>query len=132
MSSPRPICSRCLISRPCRIANLYFLSLVIIQIFPVFGAPSPQTSALPLLFILVVTAVKDAIEDYRRSMLDDEVNNSASTKLGQWKNVNQPTDPRSWFEKLLRINPPGKVTKGVRKLQVLLRVTDRVRMSFGS
>lgn len=50
-------------------------------------------------------------------MLDDEVNNSASTKLGQWKNVNQPTDPRSWFEKLLRINPPGKVTKGVRKLR---------------
>lgn len=91
--------------------------MVIIQCFTIFGAPSPQTSALPLIFILVVTAVKDAIEDYRRSVLDEEVNNSAATKLGQWKNVNQPTDPRSWFERLLGLNPPGKVTKGVRKLR---------------
>lgn len=98
-------------------ANLYFLALVIVQIFPVFGAPSPQTSALPLLFILAVTAIKDAIEDYRRVVLDEQVNNSAVTKLCEWKNVNQPTDPRSWWEKVLRINTPGKVTKGVRRLR---------------
>lgn len=87
------------------------------QVFPVFGAPAPQTSALPLLFIISITAIKDAIEDYRRAVLDEEVNNSAATKLGQWKNVNQPTDPRNWFERLLGLNPPGKVTKGVRKLR---------------
>ncbi|PSR73518.1 hypothetical protein PHLCEN_2v10630 [Hermanssonia centrifuga] len=106
----------CLTSAP-SVANLYFLALVIVQIFPVFGAPSPQTSALPLLFILAVTAIKDAIEDYRRAMLDEQVNNSAATKLGQWKNVNQPLDSRNWLERLFRINPPGKVTKGVRKLR---------------
>lgn len=72
---------------------------------------------LPLLFILTVTAIKDGIEDYRRAALDEEVNTSASTKLGNWRNVNSPTDPRHWFEKLFRINPPGKVTKGVRKLR---------------
>ena len=82
-----------------------------------FGAPAAQTSALPLLFIISVTAIKDGIEDYRRSVLDEEVNNSAATKLGQWKNVNQPTDPRNWFERLLGLNPPGKVTKGVRRLR---------------
>ena len=65
-----------------------------------------------------MTAIKDGIEDYRRGSLDEEVNTSAATKLGGgWRNVNQPTDPRSWFEKLLGINPPGKVTKGVRKLR---------------
>ena len=100
-----------------RVANLYFLALVIVQLFPVFGAPAAQTSALPLLFIIAVTAIKDAIEDYRRAALDEEVNNSAATKLGQWKNVNQPLDPRNWFERLLGLNPPGKVTKGVRKLR---------------
>lgn len=85
--------------------------------FPIFGAASPQTAALPLIFIITVTAIKDGVEDYRRALLDEEVNNSAATKLSQWKNVNQPVDPRSWLEKLLGLNPPGKITKGVQKLR---------------
>ncbi|KXN91577.1 Phospholipid-transporting ATPase DNF1 [Leucoagaricus sp. SymC.cos] len=101
-----------------RVANLFFLSLVILQLFPVFGAAAGSIAVLPLAFILTVTAIKDGIEDYRRGVLDEEVNTSAATKLsGGWKNVNQPADPRSWFEKLLGINPPGKVSKGVRKLR---------------
>ena len=72
---------------------------------------------LPLAFILTVTAIKDGVEDYRRAALDEEVNTSAATKLGGWRNLNQPTDPRNWFEKLLGLNAPGKVTKGVRKLR---------------
>ncbi|KAL5521166.1 hypothetical protein ACEPAG_9088 [Sanghuangporus baumii] len=100
-----------------RMANLYFLALVVIQIFPVFGAAGAQISMLPLVFILAVTAIKDGIEDYRRAILDEEVNTSAATKLGDWRNVNQPKDPRAWYEKLLGLNKPGKVTKGVRKLR---------------
>lgn len=72
---------------------------------------------LPLVFILVVTGIKDGVEDYRRAIRDEEVNISAATKLGNWRNVNQPKDPRAWYEKLLGLNPPGKVTKGVRKLR---------------
>jgi phospholipid-translocating ATPase len=72
---------------------------------------------LPLLFVLTVTAIKDGVEDYRRASLDEEVNTSAATKLGNWHNVNIPSDPRNWFEKLLGLNPPGKITKGVRKLR---------------
>jgi len=68
------------------------------------------------MFILTVTAIKDAVEDYRRAMLDDEVNTSAATKLGNWRNVNQPRDPRNWLERLLGLNSPGRITKGVRKL----------------
>ena len=82
-----------------------------------FGAVSPQTAALPLLFILAVTSVKDAIEDYRRATLDEEVNTSAATKLGNWHNINHPKDPRNWLERLLGLNAPGHVTKGVRKLR---------------
>ncbi|KDR79373.1 hypothetical protein GALMADRAFT_93264 [Galerina marginata CBS 339.88] len=101
-----------------RVANLFFLSLVILQLFPIFGAAAGSLAVLPLAFILTVTAIKDGIEDYRRGNLDEEVNTSAATKLGGgWRNLNQPTDPRNWFEKLLGINAPGRVTKGVRKLR---------------
>lgn len=100
-----------------RIANIYFLALVIFQLFSVFGAASPQTAALPILFILVVTAVKDGVEDYRRAKLDEEVNTSAVTRLGQWRNVNQALDPRPWYQRLLHINAPGKITRGVQKLR---------------
>ncbi|KAG2123558.1 hypothetical protein BD769DRAFT_1470822 [Suillus cothurnatus] len=99
------------------IANIYFLALVIFQLFSVFGAASPQTAALPILFILVVTAVKDGVEDYRRAKLDEEVNTSAVTRLGQWRNVNQALDPRPWYQRLLHINAPGKITRGVQKLR---------------
>jgi phospholipid-translocating ATPase len=86
--------------------------------FPMFGSTAPQVAMLPLVFIITVTAVKDGIEDYRRASLDDQVNNSAVTKLGDWRNVNQPRDPRNFLQRLLRIGPvPGKITRGVRKLR---------------
>ncbi|KZO97443.1 phospholipid-translocating P-type ATPase [Calocera viscosa TUFC12733] len=100
-----------------RVANVYFLILVILQIFPMFGSSTPQIAMLPLVFILVVTAIKDGIEDYRRARLDEEVNNSATTKLGQWRNVNRAKDPRSWLEKLRGVPHPDKITRGVRKLR---------------
>jgi len=89
----------------------------LLSVFSIFGAVSPQLAALPLMFILTVTAIKDAVEDYRRAVLDEEVNTSAVTKLGNWRNVNQPKDPRNWFERLLGLNSPGRVTRGVRKLR---------------
>ena len=86
-----------------RVANIYFLALVILQLFSIFGAPNAQIGMLPLLFILGMTAIKDGIEDWRRASLDNEVNNSATTKLGSWRNTNQPTDPRTWIERVLGI-----------------------------
>jgi len=87
-------------------------------VFPIFGAAAGSVAVFPLAFILAVTAIKDGIEDYRRGLLDEEVNTSAATKLGGgWRNLNQPTDPRNWFEKFLGLNSPGRVTKGVRKLR---------------
>jgi phospholipid-translocating ATPase len=99
-----------------RVANIYFLGLVVLQLFSIFGAPNGQIGMLPLLAILGMTAIKDAIEDWRRARQDDEVNNAATTKLGGWRNVNQPTDSREWYEKLFR-PAPGKPSKGVQKLR---------------
>lgn len=88
-----------------RVANIYFLALVILQLFSIFGATTPEIAMLPLVAILGMTAIKDGIEDWRRAKLDEEVNTSAATKLGNWKNYNQPTDPRNWFERLFHLGP---------------------------
>jgi phospholipid-translocating ATPase len=101
-----------------RVANIYFLALVILQLFSIFGAPNAQIGMLPLLFILGMTAIKDGIEDWRRASLDNEVNNSATTKLGGWRNRNQPHDARAWLERVFGLGvAPGKTTKGVKKLR---------------
>ncbi len=42
--------------------------------------------------ILFVTAVKDAIEDWRRTVLDNELNNSPVHRLVDWNNVNSSED----------------------------------------
>lgn len=100
-----------------RLANIYFLGLVVLQAFQMFGATVPQIAMLPLVSILTITAIKDCVEDYRRHLLDNQVNNSAVTRLGSWRNVNQPTDSRSWFQKLTGTGGSTKVSKGVKKLR---------------
>lgn len=118
-----PICSSSpLLSYSVSYPPLSFYSITNVDashilVFPVFGAASGGIAVLPLAFILTVTAIKDAVEDYRRATLDEELNTSPATKLGSWRNVNVHTDPRPWFEKLLGINTPGKVTKGMRKVR---------------
>ncbi|QRW07306.1 phospholipid-translocating P-type ATPase [Ceratobasidium sp. AG-Ba] len=99
-----------------RVANLYFLALVVLQVFPVFGAAAPQIAMVPLVIILSITAAKDGIEDYRRASLDDEVNNSARPTFHIHFLMAQPQptrDPRSWIERMLGLGTaPGKVTRG--------------------
>lgn len=87
-----------------------------LQVFPMFGASTPQIAMLPLVAVLVMTGIKDGLEDWRRARLDNEVNNSAATKLGSWKNVNQPTDPRSFLERLLGMG--NGVLKGRTAFQI--------------
>lgn len=138
-----------------RVANLYFLGLIVLQsectffclskydsllqlntffffhaVFPIFGGTSPYVAMLPLLAILLITAVKDGIEDYRRQQLDDGVNNSAVTRLGDWRNVNVATFQRTFLSRIFGFKSSSsssasssrkfsskKVSKGVRKLR---------------
>jgi phospholipid-translocating ATPase len=45
-----------------------------------------------LIVIVLITAVKDAVEDYRRTILDIELNNSSVHRLVDWNNVNASED----------------------------------------
>lgn len=80
------------------VANLYFLFLVILQCIPIFGVVEPAVSALPLIAILVITAIKDGIEDWKRNQSDRRVNNATTHTLSHWHNVNIPDDTHgTWY-----------------------------------
>ncbi|KAI9001934.1 hypothetical protein BC832DRAFT_533113, partial [Gaertneriomyces semiglobifer] len=71
-----------------RVANLYFLMTVILQIFPQFEVSNPLLAAMPLIIIISITAIKDGFEDWRRHTTDSLINNSVTRCLGGWVNVN--------------------------------------------
>ncbi|KAH9875028.1 hypothetical protein J1614_004516 [Plenodomus biglobosus] len=82
------------------IANVYFLFIIILGIFSIFGASNPALNAVPLIVILVVTAIKDAIEDWRRTVLDNELNNAPVHRLVEFNNVNTAEDTVSLWRKV--------------------------------
>ncbi|TQS34064.1 hypothetical protein Golomagni_05567, partial [Golovinomyces magnicellulatus] len=86
------------------VANIFFLFLVILVIFPIFGAVNPGLNAVPLIFIIFLTAVKDAIEDYRRTILDMELNNAPVHRLVNWNNVNVELDNVSTWRRFKKAN----------------------------
>lgn len=79
------------------VANLYFLFLVILQCIPIFGVVEPAVSALPLIAIIVITAIKDGIEDWKRNQSDQKVNKAKVLALSNWRNVNIPMESRGTF-----------------------------------
>ncbi|KAF9583570.1 hypothetical protein BGW38_009159, partial [Lunasporangiospora selenospora] len=62
-----------------RLANLYFLFVAGLSIAPILGGFAPFLTFLPLIFIITVTAIKDAIEDWKRRKSDETLNNSPVT-----------------------------------------------------
>ncbi|KAK5083049.1 phospholipid transporting ATPase [Lithohypha guttulata] len=82
------------------IANIYFLFVIILGIFSIFGVDNPGLSAVPLIVILALTAIKDAIEDWRRTVLDNELNNSPVYRLVEWNNVNASADNISLWRRI--------------------------------
>ncbi|CAO3592404.1 unnamed protein product [Absidia cylindrospora] len=97
------------------IANLYFLFLVILQMFPLFStSASPILVILPLAAILILTGAKDAMEDNKRHKTDQGVNKAITYTLSSWTNVNVPVYKvarwrrwihaiRSWFKSLFGV-----------------------------
>lgn len=59
-----------------RAANLYFLFLALLNWVPVVEAFQKEITMIPLVVVLAVTAIKDALEDYRRYLFDKKVNNN--------------------------------------------------------
>lgn len=46
-----------------RIANFYFLCLLLLQLIPAISSLTPITTAIPLIGVLMLTAFKDAYDD---------------------------------------------------------------------
>jgi phospholipid-translocating ATPase len=53
-----------------------------------------------LIVIVTITAVKDAIEDFRRTVLDNDLNNSPVHRLVDWNNVNVSVDDISLWRRI--------------------------------
>ncbi|XP_041666161.1 probable phospholipid-transporting ATPase IM [Cheilinus undulatus] len=77
-----------------RLANAYFLFLMILQLIPQVSSLSWFTTAVPLVLVLSITAVKDANDDISRHKSDNQVNNrtvsvliDGELKNEKWKNV---------------------------------------------
>ncbi|KAM9360198.1 putative phospholipid-transporting ATPase IM [Symphorus nematophorus] len=58
-----------------RIANAYFLFLLVLQVIPQISSLSWFTTVVPLVLVLSVTAAKDATDDINRHRSDNQVNN---------------------------------------------------------
>nr|XP_060617075.1 phospholipid-transporting ATPase ID-like [Anolis sagrei ordinatus] len=77
-----------------RVANAYFLFLLILQLIPAISSLSWFTTVVPLILVLAVSAAKDAIDDVNRHQSDRQVNNrpvkvlvNGSLKEDLWLNV---------------------------------------------
>eukprot|EP00005_Dracoamoeba_jomungandri_P010597 CAMPEP_0174264884 /NCGR_PEP_ID=MMETSP0439-20130205/24372_1 /TAXON_ID=0 /ORGANISM="Stereomyxa ramosa, Strain Chinc5" /LENGTH=1290 /DNA_ID=CAMNT_0015351035 /DNA_START=137 /DNA_END=4006 /DNA_ORIENTATION=+ len=60
-----------------RLANIWFFIVACIQLIPGISPLNPAASIVPLLFVLSVTAIKEAFEDIKRRISDTRINNEA-------------------------------------------------------
>ena len=66
-----------------RLANQYFLLIVLLQLIPGVSPFPIYTSVVPLVFILAVSAISEAREDWVRHRADSAANNRQTTRLVQ-------------------------------------------------
>lgn len=59
-----------------RVANLYFIFIVLLNWFPAINAFGKEIAMIPVVFVLGVTAIKDLFEDRRRRSSDKRINNT--------------------------------------------------------
>lgn len=52
--------------------NRYFLLIAVLELFPSLTPVNPLSTWLPLLFILSVSAAREAVDDYYRYLGEDE------------------------------------------------------------
>ncbi|KAJ8918051.1 hypothetical protein NQ315_011507 [Exocentrus adspersus] len=72
-----------------RLANFYFLCLLVLQLIPAISSLTPVTTALPLIGVLGLTAIKDAYDDIQRHISDSQVNNRKSRVVHNGQLVNE-------------------------------------------
>lgn len=74
------------------LANIYFLMVAIFSGFSIFGVNNAGLASVPIIAIVVITALRDGFEDWRRQVQDLEVNNCLTTALYNIPNENSPID----------------------------------------
>lgn len=57
-----------------RIANIYFLIICILTLIPAISTITPLTAILPLVFVLLVSMIREGIEDFYRYTSDRQSN----------------------------------------------------------
>ena len=69
-----------------RLANIYFVFIAIIQSIPIISPLSPATAIAPLVFVLTVSLIREAVEDLNRRKLDNQQNSNEVEiyKNGEW------------------------------------------------
>ena len=71
-----------------RLANVYFLFIAIIQLIPQISPLSPTTAVVPLAFVLSISLIREAIEDYSRYKFDKQLNTEPAFRFrDKWENV---------------------------------------------
>eukprot|EP00026_Physarum_polycephalum_P000972 Phypoly_transcript_00973.p1 GENE.Phypoly_transcript_00973~~Phypoly_transcript_00973.p1 ORF type:complete len:1149 (+),score=209.12 Phypoly_transcript_00973:246-3692(+) len=65
----------------CRLANIYFIIISALQLIPGVSPTGRWNTLGPLLFVMSVTAVKEAYEDIKRHRQDTQVNNHVTEVL---------------------------------------------------
>ncbi|KAM4877981.1 phospholipid-transporting ATPase FetA-like [Thomomys bottae] len=75
-----------------RLANAYFLILLLLQLIPEISSLAWYTTVVPLVTVLSITGVKDAIDDLKRHQNDNQVNNRSVLLL-----VNGRVEEEKWM-----------------------------------
>ncbi len=72
-----------------RLANVYFVFIAIIQSIPIISPLGAATGVAPLIFVLAVSLIREAVEDLKRRKLDNEQNsNEVETYInGEWVKI---------------------------------------------
>lgn len=114
------------------VANFYFLILVILGAFQVFGVASPGLAAVPLIVIVCITAVKDAFEDYRRGSSDTELNNCPIHLLEGVHNYNVESDFVGPWRKFKKLCTRGTriFMRGMKKAFVFVFMSKQRKQDF--
>lgn len=108
-----------------RVAYIYFLVIAILNQLPMLAVFGRAASVLPLAFVLLVTAVKDAYEDYRRHRSDRIENNLLALVL-----VDGQFQEKKWKEikvgEIIKISSSGSIPCDM----VLLSTSDPTGVAY--
>ena len=89
-----------------RLANIYFVFIAVIQSIPIISPLGAEIAIAPLVFVLSVSLIREAVEDLKRRRLDNEQNsNEVETyRDGSWVKI-QSGDLR--MGELVRVKQDG-------------------------